>query len=683
MQVKHNTKHRWYLIDATVPEPEGAVSAWAVWGQQADFRESLPVTLKGRILQVVRASGGSGAAPRLELADSRGEVLPERLSIRPLSPLRAVWMISRRVVVSCLKLSRKRRLELGLSVWSVFLRPWHAYRQLGRLRAFYPPLSYSQWIFECEALLRASVARNQKKVRRKLGEVVLRPLIDLRSGWSAEQLVKVYDSAKQQTGPGFPVTVLLPQNFSDSAELRNLVPDAEQVAEHDLGSWLNSCPAGWVLWLTPNSLLADWAMAWLIPALAKRPGVEMMYSDHDELTTRGDRKRPMFKPDWSLEFARASGYTGEVLVLKGSRLLERLKAGRRLPSAYGLALDFGARARDRVAHLPVILWHRVGQTPFVNRNELTQHLKSLGAHAQVCEDSRGFPRVRYSFSGDVPRVSIVIPTRNMLHFLQPCVDSLLSKTEWPDLEVLIVDNQSDCPETLRYMCEVDADCRVTVLRYDHPFNFSAINNYAVEHATGEVLCLLNNDTEVIRPDWLQEMVSRLMQPGVGVVGARLYFSDGRLQHAGDVLGPGGCATHLHGAIAGDDPGYMNRAVLPQDVSAVTAACLVTRKSLYQSLGGLDEANLPVAFNDVDYCLRARESGWSVVYTPYAELYHHESVSRGKDDNPQKAARAAREVRYVQQRWLHVIENDPFYNPNLNFAQPDCQFGRFPRVYYPW
>jgi len=195
--------------------------------------------------------------------------------------------------------------------------------------------------------------------------------------------------------------------------------------------------------------------------------------------------------------------------------------------------------------------------------------------------------------------------------------------------------------------------------------------------------LLNNDTEVITPDWLDEMAGRLSQPDVGVVGARLLYGDGRLQHAGDVLGAGGCASHLHGPIAGEDPGYMNRAVLPQDLSAVTAACLMVRKSLYEAVGGFDAENLPVAFNDVDFCLRVRRAGYRVVYTPYAELFHYESVSRGADNNPEKQARALREARYMRRTWPEVIASDPFYNPNLNQGRPDLRLGRVRNVLAPW
>jgi GT2 family glycosyltransferase len=224
---------------------------------------------------------------------------------------------------------------------------------------------------------------------------------------------------------------------------------------------------------------------------------------------------------------------------------------------------------------------------------------------------------------------------------------------------------------------------VNVFRYDRPFNFSAINNFAVRQARGTVLCLLNNDTEVISPDWLEEMVGHLLQARVGVVGAKLYYADGRVQHAGDAVGPGGCANHLHSSLDHDDPGYCRRAMLAQDLSAVTAACLVTWRKLYLGLGGLDEKRLAVAFNDVDYCLRVRAAGQRVVWTPHAELYHHESVTRGADDSWRRKLHARREVAEMRGRWANVMRRDPFYNPNLSYDQPDFSPSRMPRVKKPW
>jgi len=439
-----------------------------------------------------------------------------------------------------------------------------------------------------------------------------------------------------------------------------------------------------VLFTRPGNSLEPWALAWFLTEAAAHPDAMLVYSDHAWLDGTETPTAPRFKPDWSPELQTASHYIGDCVLVKTSALKDVFDVLGHMPSVYELALELGVGVNEaQIRHVPAVLWHQAGEESQPSEEQLTSHLQRHDRIAEVARDKRGHLRVRYGLPVDLPKISIVIPTRDMLHFLQPCVDSILAQTIWPDYEILILDNQSTCPDTLAYMDSMVSAQRVRVLRYDYPFNFSAINNFAVDHAEGELVCLLNNDTEVLSPDWLDEMASRLLQPGVGAVGARLYFADGRVQHAGDVLGPGGCANHLHGIIEADDPGYMNRAVLPQELSAVTAACLLTYRSLYQELGGLDEESLAVAFNDVDFCLRIREAGYRVVYTPYAELYHYESVSRGKDDDPVKKARAEKEVAYMRERWADVIERDPFYNPNLNYAKPDFTLGKYPRVDWPW
>jgi len=280
-------------------------------------------------------------------------------------------------------------------------------------------------------------------------------------------------------------------------------------------------------------------------------------------------------------------------------------------------------------------------------------------------------------------VSIIVPTRDAEQLLRRCVTTLLQGTRYSDYELIVVDNRSSDPSALAYLSEIATHPAVRVMRFDRAFNFSAINNFAARHASGELLCLLNNDTEVKSGDWLDEMVGHLLQPGVGAVGAKLYYPDGRVQHGGDAVGPGGCADHLHSRIGPDDPGYCNRAIVAQDLSAVTAACLVTRRELYMAVGGLDARWLRVAFNDVDYCLRLRAAGYRVIWTPHAELIHHESVSRGKNDTLRKQMRSEFEVGVMRRRWRDILRVDPFYNPNLNYRRPDFGLGRASRVEKPW
>ena len=285
--------------------------------------------------------------------------------------------------------------------------------------------------------------------------------------------------------------------------------------------------------------------------------------------------------------------------------------------------------------------------------------------------------MRFALPEPAPLVSLIIPTRDHAALLQTCLDSVLERSSYPAYEILVIDNGSVEPETAALFARLPGD-RVRVLRDDAPFNYSALNNRAAREARGELLCLMNNDIEVLTPDWLEEMVSFAAQPDIGCVGARLWYPDGRLQHGGVIHGLGGVAGHSHKYAPRDYVGYFHRAVLHQDFSAVTAACLVVRKAVYEQVGGLDES-LAVAFNDVDFCMRVREAGYRNVWTPYAEMIHHESVTRGQEDNPEKQARFAGEIRRMQARWGDAILREPAYSPNLSLDHEDFSLAWPPRV----
>jgi GT2 family glycosyltransferase len=262
--------------------------------------------------------------------------------------------------------------------------------------------------------------------------------------------------------------------------------------------------------------------------------------------------------------------------------------------------------------------------------------------------------------------------------LRSCIDSIRRRSSYANYEILAVDNDSRDPQALAYLDALAPPHRV--LRYAAPFNYAAMNNMAASAARGTVLLLLNNDTEVISPDWMEEMLGHLHRDGVGVVGAKLYYGDDTVQHAGDAVGPGGGAAHMHNGLSRDAPGYCHRAVVAQEVSAVTGACLMTWRELYLGVGGLDAAALPLSFNDVDYCLRVQEAGYRVVFTPHAQLYHHESASRSRDFS---VSREARDARTMRKRWGRRLRVDPYYNPNLNYHHPNFSLAGPPRVRKPW
>jgi len=283
-----------------------------------------------------------------------------------------------------------------------------------------------------------------------------------------------------------------------------------------------------------------------------------------------------------------------------------------------------------------------------------------------------------------PLVSLIIPTRNALQLVRQAVRSILATTDYPSYEIVIVDNGSDDPEALAYLAQVSReDPRVRVMPCGEPFNYSAINNRAVREARGEIVGLLNNDVEAIDPGWLTEMVSHAVRPGIGAVGAMLYYPLNTIQHAGVILGLGGVAGHPFKEFPRGDQGQKNRLRLVQNYSAVTAACLLIRKDRFQEVGGLNEKYLSIAFNDVDLCCKLIKAGYRNLWTPYAEFYHHESATRGVEDTPEKKARFQSEIDYMMDTWADLLMSDPAYNPNLTLVGEDFSPAYLSRARKSW
>ncbi|MCL4673436.1 MAG: glycosyltransferase family 2 protein [Sphingomonadaceae bacterium] len=392
----------------------------------------------------------------------------------------------------------------------------------------------------------------------------------------------------------------------------------------------------WIMILTEGDLLRPGAVAKDRAAIEEE--VAVLYAD-DDLVARGGRiKDPHFKPGWNSELFHHCDYlTGASIMRARKEWFEEVAGTDDWPQA----LIWRAVGSGRVQQVPHVLHHRRA------RPAMAPSVASLVPAAQL------------------PKVSVIVPTRNGLGLLRTCVEGL-ERTDYPDMEVIVVDNDSDDPETLAYLAALPAE-RYTVLHHAGAFNYSAINNRAVERATGTLLCLLNNDIEVISPDWLKIMATQAQRDEVGAVGAQLLYPDGRIQHAGVVIGVGNAAGHAHRFLAPSAQGYFRRHALPQFTSAVTAACLVVARDKFLAVGGLDEKHFAVAFNDVDLCLRLNQRGWQSLYEPRACLIHHESVSRGFDRDPVGAKRFAGELAALQERWKTNEIVDPFHHPRLSRA----------------
>jgi glycosyltransferase involved in cell wall biosynthesis/SAM-dependent methyltransferase len=408
--------------------------------------------------------------------------------------------------------------------------------------------------------------------------------------------------------------------------------------------------------------------------------IDLVYSDEDKMDVDGDCHGPVYKPDYSPDYLFSNNYFCHFTVVARS-LVEAvggLHYGYDGAQDFDLVLRLTEKART-VHHIPKVLYHwrmvpsstaaTAGAKPYTweaGRRALTDALDRRGIAGRV--DLGPYPNT-YHVRRDILAehlVSIVVPFREEPDLLERCVTSILEKSTWTRFELVLVDNQSASARMAELLAQLSQrDSRVRVLRYDQPFNYSALHNWVVPQLEGDMLLVLNNDTEVISPDWIESLVEHAQRPEVGVVGCRLLYADETVQHGGVIVGIGSFAGHAHHLIPAEHPGYMAKPHLLQNVSAVTFACAMMRMQLYRDLGGLDATNLGVAYNDVDFCLRALEKGYLNVYTPHAELYHHESRTRGSEDDAAKKARFAAETAYMRHRHRDLLKRgDPFYNINF-------------------
>jgi GT2 family glycosyltransferase len=453
--------------------------------------------------------------------------------------------------------------------------------------------------------------------------------------------------------------------------------DALSVARGDLVAYLEAGDA-----LEEDALLA------VAEAVAREPDVALVYTDSDGAGANG-HVAPAFRPEWSPELLRSWDYVGRAAFFRTDRV--RAVAEGPSPSQHALLLRYTAQLpAARIVHLPFVLFHARPERPTDSKDTLVElrpvqaSLDDVGVAARVEPGRRAATyHVRYGFPSPPPLVSVIIPTKDKAGLLERCIESLQGITGYRPLELLVVDNDSRERRTLLYLKHLEAQGLARVLPYPRPFNFSAMNNLAAREARGDVLCLLNNDVEATSTGWLSEMVGIALQPDVGAVGAKLLYPDGTIQHAGTVAGLFGVAAHGYLREAREADGYLLQLQTAREVAAVTAACLVIRRELYLTVGGLDEAELAVAFNDVDLCFRLLVAGYRNVWTPYAELVHRESASRGTDERGADRQRFLREEAVMRGRWGALIANDPYYSPNLSLDSNVPRPAWPPRTVWPW
>jgi glycosyltransferase involved in cell wall biosynthesis len=570
--------------------------------------------------------------------------------------------------------------------------------------------NYAKWIrdydtltdFDREAILR----RIQRLGKRPLISVVM-PVYNSPDKW----LRRAIESVRRQLYPHWELCIA--DDCSSRAQVRRILEDYARKdsrikvtfrkerghISHASNSALDLASGQFIGFLDHDDELSEHALYMVAEELNGHPEADLIYTDEDKINKRGKRYDPHFKTEWNDDLFYSMNCISHFGVYRTSilRAIGGFRPGYEGSQDYDLTLRVIERTTaDRISHIPYILyhWRAVPGSTARGHNEklyahnaaraaLRSHFERLGKTATIEAGYRNYHRVVNPLPASPPLVSLIVGTRDRLDLLRQVTSGILEETDYAPIELLIIDNQSTDPATLAYLDEIQRDARVRVIRYEAPFSFSAINNLGVSKARGEIIGLINNDIKVISPDWLREMVSHAVRPEIGAVGAKLYYANDTIQHAGVIVGLGGVAGHAQKHFSRTDPGYNCRLHVIQNFSAVTAACLVMRRQLFSDLGGLNEVNLPIAFNDVDLCLRLRERGYRILWTPYAELYHLESASRGSDEVPHRRIKFRKEANYMKTTWDEQLANDPYYSPNLTLDREDFSLAFPPRVTKPW
>lgn len=448
---------------------------------------------------------------------------------------------------------------------------------------------------------------------------------------------------------------------------------------------LEQVDGGYVVFVDHDDTLAPDALYECVKVLNREPDVEVIYTDSDKLSENGKRySEPCFKPDFNMELLRCQNYICHLTVIQ-KRFLDKVGY---LNSNYSGVQDYDHILRcveqtNRIVHIPKILYHwrmcpgsvavDTDNKPYTYelfQKILREHYDRMGIQAEVKAVFPGVVRTVYQLPYE-PLVSVIIANKDHREDLMRCVESLEQESEYKNLEILIVENNSVSEEIVTYYDQVQRQYdNVRVLRYEKEFNYADIQNYAAVRAKGDHLLLLNNDTWLERPESIREMLGYCMRDDVGIVGAKLLYPDDTIQHAGVIVGLGGVADHAFVGMDREDPGYCCRAICAQEYSAVTAACLMVKKTVFMEVGGMD-TELKIAFNDVDFCLRVKEAGYKIIYNPFSIWYHDESKTRGAEDTPEKIERFRGEIEYFQRRWANFLYwGDPAYNPNLALDRHD-------------
>lgn len=702
----------WYLVTVDFDVDDGAIVAPCLYPDYGSgLNESIRIDLadpsaNGRSRTVI-VIGPSLLALRFDPTECSARFGLRRFDFQPISRVRAVFEMLRGIQ----RITRRLLWEDALTAFALFLSRAlrgkvgaggellaQRYRRTLRQRAH----SYQQWLARFGGHLseRPGAASPDPGGDGPLISIVL-PVRDTPLPW----LRRCIDSVLAQTYPNWQLCIADDASSSGAVKrlLRGYASRDPRIAVHFRENHGHICEASnnaidlargeFLGFLDHDDELSRDALAEIAAAIDLHCDARLFYSDEDKIDESGRRFDPHFKPAWNPDLLRAQNYLCHFTVIHAAlvRELGGLRPGYEGAQDHDLALRCIERLADhQIIHIPKVLyhWRAAGESTALSgdrksyaldagRRAVQEHLNRSGIQGRVEVTPHGYYRTLRQLATNKPTVTVIVPTRDRADLLQNCIRSVFERTAYPNLDVIVVDNDSTEQAALKYLYELNHHPRARVIAHPGPFNFSRIINQAAAAATGQVLCLLNNDTEVISPGWLEELVSHAVRDEVGAVGGMLYYPGDTIQHAGVILGVGGIAGHAHIHMRRGSNGYLGRAGVVHNLTAVTGACMAIRRSVFEEVGGWDES-LAVAFNDVDFCLRLNELGYRNVWTPFAELYHYESATRGYENTPEKRARFRDEVETMKRRWGATLLNDAAYNPNLSLDSVHFELAFPPR-----
>ena len=576
-----------------------------------------------------------------------------------------------------------------------------------------PLETYAKWIQQFDSLS----AEDIENILMHIGRLAYRPILsvvmpvyDVEARWLREAI----NSVRSQLYPDWELCIA--DDYSTNSDISQVLLEYEKLdgrikvyfRQENGGiaaasnSALKLASGEFVVLMDHDDVIARHALYMVAVELNAHRDADLIYSDEDKISIDGKRLDPHFKCDWNPSLILSQNFFSHLGVYRRS-LVEDV-GGFRVDfdgsQDYDLVLRCAERTLpDRIRHIPHILYHwrsipestasSIDNKAYAweaGSRAVWQHLKRCGIDASVGRALGQFYGVSYCLPKPAPKVSILVPSTAKLQLIKSCLTTIFHKTTYPDYEVLLALNEKHYAirERHEFLDALRVAGPLRLLTYsDRPFNFAWVNNWASAQASGSILCFMNDDVRVETADWLETLIARISLDGVGAVGPVMCYPDGTIQHGGVILGPGGVADHAHRHLPRGHGGYFGRAELDQDLSCVTAGCMVIRRDVFEAIGGFDE-RFEIAFNDVDLCLRVRHAGWRIMWTPSAMLYHYESASLGRHDGPERAAKFAEEVKLMRDLWEPLLDNDPFYNPNLSLNTGEIFSLAFPpRRKMPW